>query len=65
MPLMCFFRTKVVVDPSKQTVILEGDRTLLLGDQVLATDRESYRLGFINFAGRVLLNSIERGEEKK
>lgn len=57
-----FFRTKVIVDPQNQSVTLEGDRALLLGDKVLSNMRESYRLGFINFGGRLLINSIERSE---
>ena len=60
-----FFRTKVVVDPQKQNVTLEGDRTLFLGDKVLTTARERYRLGFINFGGRLLLASVERVEGNK
>ncbi len=60
-----FFRTKVIVSPQNNSVILEGDRTLLLGDKALSTVRESYRLGFTNFGGRLLLASIERGENTK
>lgn len=60
-----FFRTKVIVDPAKQCVILEGDRTLLLRDKVLSNTHESYRLGFANSGGRLLLASIERIEENK
>lgn len=60
-----FFRTKVITDPANQSVILEGDRVLFLGDKILSTTKESYRLGFIHFGGRLLLASIERNEEKK
>lgn len=60
-----FFRTKAVVDPYSLSVTLEGDRTLFLGDKVLSTSRESYRFGFTNFGGRLLLASVERGEEIK
>lgn len=58
-----FFRTKVVVNPENQSVLLEGERTLILGDKVLSKARESYRLGFSNVGGQLLLSSLERGEE--
>lgn len=58
-----FFRTKVLVDPKNNQVTLEGDRTLLLGDKVLSNTHESYRIGFRNFGGKLLLNSIERIDE--
>jgi len=57
-----FFRTKVVVDPYKSIVTLEGDRTLFLRDKILSTSRESYLLGFSNHNGCLLLTSVERGE---
>jgi conjugal transfer pilus assembly protein TraE len=57
-----FFKTNVIVDPQKQTVTLEGDRSLFLGDKVLSTEHECYRLCFVNFGGRLLLSSIERKE---
>ena len=58
-----FFRTKVVVDPYKQSILLEGIRQLLMGGKVISEAQESYRLRFTNFGGRLLLSSIERGEE--
>lgn len=58
-----FFRTRVIVDPQHQRVTLSGDRQLLLGEKVLSTSHESYRLSFNNFGGRLLLTSIERVEE--
>ena len=58
-----FFRVKANVDLETNSVILEGDRTLFLGDKVLSTSREQYRLGFSNHNGRLLLNSIDRAEE--
>lgn len=59
-----FFKTKVIVDPKQLTVLLEGDRNLFLGDKVLSTSHESYVLSFINYGGRLLLSSIERGVSK-
>lgn len=59
-----FFRTKVLVNPHDHVVTLEGDRTLFLGDKILSTARESYRLGFSNHNGRLLLTSIDWGEKK-
>lgn len=59
-----FFKTKVIVDPQKLSVFLEGERTLFLREQVLSTAQESYLLTFINFGGRLLLASIERGSSK-
>lgn len=55
-----FFKTNVVVNPESLSVVLEGDRTLFLGDKVLSNARESYRLGFSNFGGRLQLASLER-----
>jgi conjugal transfer pilus assembly protein TraE len=55
-----FFKTKVIVDPQKLSVLLEGDRILFLKEQVLSTVHERYLLTFINFGGRLLLSSIER-----
>ena len=60
-----FYRTGIVTDSQNQSVVLEGDRTLFLGDKVLSTSRESYRLKFTNFGGRLLLASIERGDDSK
>lgn len=60
-----FFRSKVIVDPQTLSVILEGDRSLILGDKILSNVHESYRLGFRNFGGKLLLSSIERGDESK
>ena len=58
-----FFRTKVIVDPQNQIVTLEGDRSLFMGDKIISNARESYRLTFTNFGGRLLLASIERVEK--
>jgi conjugal transfer pilus assembly protein TraE len=55
-----FFRTQVTVDPEHLSVALQGDRALLLGDKILSTVKESYRLGFKNWGGRLLLASIEK-----
>jgi conjugal transfer pilus assembly protein TraE len=58
-----FFRTKAIVEMESQSLLLEGDRVLFLGDKILSTARERYRLGFNNQQGRLLLASIERVEE--
>lgn len=59
-----FFKTKMTVDPQKLSVLLEGDRVLFLGDKVLSTLHEKYTLTFLNFGGRLLLTSIERGDSE-
>jgi conjugal transfer pilus assembly protein TraE len=58
-----FFKTKIVVDPQKLTVLLEGERKLFLKEQVLSTAQERYLLSFIHFGGRLLLTSVERLEK--
>ncbi len=57
-----FYRTKVVVEPYEKSVLLEGERTLFLGDKVLSKKIESYRLRFTNYGGQLLLSGIERIE---
>lgn len=57
-----FFKTNVLVEPHTTSVVLKGDRTLFLGDKILSRAKESYRLGFSNFGGRLLLSSVERIE---
>jgi type IV conjugative transfer system protein TraE len=58
-----FFRTKVTVEPHEQSVLLDGERTLLLGDKVLSKTMERYRLRFSNYGGQLLLSAVEREGE--
>jgi len=58
-----FFRTGVIVEPGRNSVVLEGERTLILGNKVLSKTHEKYRLGFKNRNGQLFLVSIERTED--
>lgn len=58
-----FFRSQIFLDPQKCSVKLVGERVLFIGDKVLSKSQESYRLGFVNFGGRLLLASVEKEEK--
>lgn len=58
-----FFRTGILVEMERTSVVLEGDRSIFLGDKLISKVREKYRLGFKNDNGRLLLASIERIED--